>query len=485
MRVLVISTNREMSPQPVAPVGAAWIAEALSQAGFNTRLLDLSFEKYPARRVLKELAEFSPEGIAVSVRNADNGDFLNPRSFLPEVKEITGIIRDNSSARIIIGGPGVSIMPREMLDYLGLDWACMGEGEEAVAAFFKAGKPEDAAGFPGIVSRKSPRHCAERRQWIKPDTVRPRLHGWVDVKRYLKFEPVLPVQGKRGCANNCLYCTYNRIEGRFWRLRDPSVVTEEISELIFRTGARTFEFVDSIFNQPEGYMEALLEEIIRWDLKAKFHVSSMSPKGLTKKQVSLMERAGITAAGITPEAAADETLGSLRKGFGEPEVYRAAEILNGSSIKMLWCFLMGGPKEDETTVKKTLKFINAIPSKDKAFLTAGIRIYPHTGMHELAIREGILPPSETLLMPSFYFTDRLSPDEMRKMLEEGLSDSRKVIFLTDTNFPSLGALRWIGTKLKLPSPFWSYANYMNLMLSGRRVINREWRGANSIDNSRR
>ncbi len=475
MRILVISTNREMSPQPVAPVGAAWIAEALSQAGFNTRLLDLSFEKDPPRRVLNELAEFNPEGIALSIRNADNGDFLAPRSFLPDVREITGIIKEHSSARIIIGGPGVSIMPSEILDYLGLDWACMGEGEEAVVSFFNAGRPEDAAGFPGIVSRKSSPSGAERRQWIRPDTVKPRLHGWVDVKRYLKFEPVLPVQGKRGCANNCLYCTYNRIEGRFWRPRDPSVVAEEISELISRTGARTFEFVDSIFNQPEGYMEALLEEIIRRDLKAKFHVSSMSPKGLTKKQVSIMVRAGITAAGITPEAAADETLNSLRKGFTESEVYRAAELLKDSSIKMLWCFLMGGPKEDAVTVKKTLGFINAIPPKDKAFLTTGIRIYPHTGMHELALREGIIPPSETLLMPSFYFTDRLSPEEMRNLIKGGLKDSRKVIFLSDTNFPSLGAMRWIGTKLRIPSPFWSYANYMNLMLSGRRVMNREWR----------
>jgi radical SAM superfamily enzyme YgiQ (UPF0313 family) len=474
-RILIISTNREMSPQPVAPAGAAWIAEALSQAGFDTRLLDLSFEKDPVRRVIKTLNDWNPDGIGISVRNADNGDFLTPRSFLPDVKEITEAIRQNSPARTIIGGPGVSIMPREILDYLGLEWACMGEGEEAVVAFFKAQKPEDVEHFPGIVSSKCPSSRSERTDWISPDTVRPKLHGWVDVKRYLNFEPVLPVQGKRGCANNCLYCTYNRIEGRSWRLREPSAVAEEISELVLRTGAHTFEFVDSIFNQPEGYMEMLLEELIRWDIKAKFHVSSMTPKGLTKKQVVLMERAGITAVGITPESAADETLSSLRKGFTEVEVQNAAELLKDSSIKALWCFLMGGPKEDENTVKKTLDFINQrVPAKDKAFLTTGIRIYPHTGMHERALKEGVVSPSDSLLMPTFYFTEKLSPEEMRGIIKSRLTDSRKVIFLSDTNFPSLGALRWMGTKLRLPSPFWSYANYMNLMLSGRRVMNRKW-----------
>ncbi|MHB8174605.1 MAG: hypothetical protein ACYDFU_09135, partial [Nitrospirota bacterium] len=68
-----------------------------------------------------------------------------------------------------------------------------------------------------------------------------------------------------------------------------------------------------------------------------------------------------------------------------------------------------------------------------------------------------------------------SPEDMRGIIKSGLTDSRKVIFLSDTNFPSLGALRWMGTKLRIPSPFWSYANYMNLMLSGRRVINRTWK----------
>ncbi len=148
-RILIISTNREMSPQPVAPAGAAWIAEALFQAGFDTRLLDLSFEKDPVRRVIKALNDWNPDGIGISVRNADNGDFLSPRSFLPDVKEITEAVKENSSARIIIGGPGVSIMPREMLDYLGLDWACMGEGEEAVVAFFNAQKARRRRGFSG------------------------------------------------------------------------------------------------------------------------------------------------------------------------------------------------------------------------------------------------------------------------------------------------------------------------------------------------
>ena len=32
-RILIISTSRELAPQPTVPIGAAWVAEALRLAG--------------------------------------------------------------------------------------------------------------------------------------------------------------------------------------------------------------------------------------------------------------------------------------------------------------------------------------------------------------------------------------------------------------------------------------------------------------------
>jgi anaerobic magnesium-protoporphyrin IX monomethyl ester cyclase len=475
-RVLIISTNREHSPQPVAPIGAAWIAEALHQAGFQVKFLDLGFCKDPIKEIRSTLHTFKPEGIGLSVRNVDNGDFLSPKSFLPELKEIADFIKDETDARILIGGSGVSVMPYQALDYLGLDHAVVGDGEDAAVLFFRTENLSDACRAQGIVCREGPRRENERTEWqTNPDLVQPRMHRWVDLRRYLRYEPVLPIQGKRGCANRCLYCTYNRIEGRTYRLREPASVVEEISNAMLYSKAHIFEFVDSIFNQPEGYMETLLEEIIRWRLKARFHVSSISPKGLTKSQVKLMERAGITAVGITPEAASDVTLTTLRKGFGEDEVQRAAELLGESGIKALWCFLLGGPDEDVRSLGKTVKFINRmIKKKDNAFITTGIRIYPKTGMHARALLEGVVGEDDTLLMPKFYFTPNMTPQEVRNILRRDLKNIGKAIFLSDTHIASLTGLRLAGTALRLPSPFWRYAGYMNLMLSGNRVINRDW-----------
>jgi len=472
----MISTNREVAPQPTVPIGAAWVAQALQLAGFTVNFLDLCFAKEPLKAVDSALRAFQPEGIALSVRNLDNCDFLSPASFLPQLKEITSFLKLRTDARLLLGGAAVSIMPGEVLEFLELDFAVAGEGERAAVEFFSRQDLETAPAIPGVVCRRkaavrpTPTPCRQH-----PGSVTPQLHRWVDTRRYLGLEPVLPVQGKRGCANRCLYCTYRRIEGESWRLREPALVVEELIEAQRETGAREFEFVDSVFNQPEGYLEALLEEVLRRGLKVKLRASSLSPKGLTLAQVRLMERAGFSSLVITPETASDLTLAALRKDFTAQEIQRAARLLAGSRIKALWCFLVGGPREDEQTLAETIRFLNqGIPAKDSSFITSGIRIYPGTGMHELAIREGIVEETHDLLMPSFYFSPAITPQKARAMLHKDLSHLSRCIFPSDTRLASLGAFRKLGTLLRLPGPFWQYAGYLNRLNARRRLISREW-----------
>jgi anaerobic magnesium-protoporphyrin IX monomethyl ester cyclase len=473
-RVLIVSTSRELSPQPTLPIGAAWVAQALHLAGFEVRLLDLCFERDPFSALDRVLTGFRPDGIGISVRNLDNCDFLSPKSFLPEVKEITDYLQSRTDARLLLGGAGVSVMPEQVLEFLNLDHAVVGEGEMAAIQFFGAGTMKEAAAVPGVFSRG--RDQAEDRPSQAPaPAVQPAMHRWIDIARYLRFEPVVPVQGKRGCANSCLYCTYNRIEGCSWRLRDAAAVAEEIYLTKRETGACEFEFVDSVFNEPEGYLETLLEEIVRRDLRVKLRASSLSPKGLTKGQVRLMERAGMTSAVITPESASGVTLAALRKGFTEDDVQHAAEVLGASGIRALWCFLMGGPGEDEATLARTSDFINRrVARKDSSFITTGIRIFPGTGLHQLALQQGSLAPSDTLLMPTFYFSPLISPEQARGVLQKNIADLSRCIFLSDTRKSYLGTWRRLATMLRVPDPFWHYARYMNRISTRSSILNRKW-----------
>ena len=79
------------------------------------------------------------------------------------------------------------------------------------------------------------------------------------------------IQTKRGCSHRCIYCTYSQLlEGRHYRLRTPLEVVDELEEAYYRYQIKTFEFVDSIFNDPIDYCVEILEEISRRPWQASF-----------------------------------------------------------------------------------------------------------------------------------------------------------------------------------------------------------------------
>ena len=64
-------------------------------------------------------------------------------------------------------------------------------------------------------------------------------------------------------------------------------------------------------------------------------------------------------------------------------------------------FLFGGPAENRQTLDKTLQNIDLL---DKAviILFCGLRIYPHTPLYKIAVQEGLIAETDSLLEPVFY-----------------------------------------------------------------------------------
>ena len=156
----------------------------------------------------------------------------------------------------------------------------------------------------------------------------------------------------------CIYCTYNTVlEGHHLRLREPSDVVDEIEEAFYQFKPESFEFVDSVFNDPVGHCQAILEEIIRRPWKARFGTMGVSPKNLDAKFLQLMKRAGFTSFMISPESASETMLTNYQKGFSLGDLRRAAEAINQFSFPVLWYFLVGGPGETNSTLQETLDFI--------------------------------------------------------------------------------------------------------------------------------
>ncbi len=460
-RVLLVSTNRERQPYPVVPNGMACIASALDAAGHRVRFLDLCFAKNPVASAGSIAREFRPDIIGVSVRNIDNSDAIALRHYTPEARDTLHALREAApAAKVIAGGAAFGVAPEALFRDLGVDYAVAGDGERASVALVDAlssGAPIE--NLPGLVRDRNgtvvftpPGEDADLDSLPSPS-----LHRWVDLARYQRHGATIPIQTKRGCVYKCVYCTYRNVEGWGYRTRDPELVADEIEELKAKAGVRHFDFVDSTFNSPPGHALQVCEAITRRKLGVQLDTTNFTPAAASSELLSAMKAAGFRSLGITAESASDPVLEKLEKGFNVAKVREVAERIEKHGIKTLWIFLVGGPGETRLTMEETLSFAKwRLLRGDAVYLTVGLRIYPGTTLHRIAIAEGVVAPNSTLLDPVFYFSRELKFDTAVTRLKRFAADHPRFMFSADSRSIVLPYLTRAASVLHLPRPHWQY-----------------------------
>lgn len=462
-QVLLINSNREISPNPVLPIGMALVASSLAEQGFNVACADLGFKRSWQKHLQEKLKQSQPDYIGISIRNIDNHDRISPRLYLDEVKDIIELCRRHSPAKIFCGGAALAVMPELILRYLGLEAGVFGDGEETTPKLLRRWEnSEDLSNLPGIVYQKGGNIFLNPPQRIEPLSALPPtdLARWIDIKPYFRQEASYPVQAKRGCPFDCIYCTYAKGEGKTYRFRPAFQIVQEIIDIHERHRPKTIEFVDSIFNHPPGFAESICRELIKRGSRAKLHTIELSPEFLSPELIALMEKAGFVSCGLTCESASETILKNLKKSYGAEAVRRAARNLRHSKMKKLWIFLLGGPGENEGTIEETLDFIREeLGENDIVFFNIGIRIYPGTEMEAIARREGQLDESANLLFPTFYVSPKISLPAIEARLKA--ERNHNIVTIKDLRFPLLPALLKTAGFIRLKNPYWSYAPIFN------------------------
>jgi radical SAM superfamily enzyme YgiQ (UPF0313 family) len=459
--VLLVSTNRERQPYPVVPNGLACVASALESAGHDVQFLDLCFENDPVAAATRKANETNPSVIGVSIRNIDNSDAIALRHYTPEAREVLKALRAAApSAKVIAGGAAFGVAPEALFRDFGVDYAVAGDGERASVALVDAiVNGRDISALGGLVRAEGDRvHFTPPSDDADLDSLpSPSLHKWIDLKRYERNGATIPIQTKRGCVFKCIYCTYTNVEGWGYRRRSPGLVVDEIEELKREAGVTHFDFVDSTFNSPPGHATEICEEIIRRKCNVHLDTTNFTPAAASTELLTAMRRAGFRTLGITAESASDAVLEKLEKGFNAAKVREVAERVERAGIRTLWIFLVGGPGETESTLRETLGFArDRLERGDAVYLTVGLRVYPGTTLHRIAIDEGRIAPNETLLDPTFYFSDRLDFSRTVDRLKRFALDHPRFMFSADSRSAILPYLTRAASLLRLPRPHWQY-----------------------------
>ncbi len=461
MKILLISSNRERHPWPIPPYGACYIASSLERSGFDVQFLDILFADNPSSIITEKIHQFIPDLVAVSIRNIDNLDRQHSHYYLDAVKEnVIDPVKRATSAPLVIGGAAVSIMPERIMDFLGVDYAVFGEGEETMVQFARYLElNSDISSIGGLFYRNEGRVTGNPVVRIEDldGLALPRIYRWVDWEKYRLNYSLYPVQTKRGCALTCSYCVYNKIEGCHYRLRDPERVVDEIEDIIENCNPKVIEFTDSTFNIPLEHALEICREIIKRRIRVSFNTMGINPGAVTDELVALMKEANFIEVSCTPESGSERMLKALGKNFTLKHVERAARLFSKSDIPVIWYFLFGGPGEDETTVRETFSFIEEnIVKRDLVFITSGIRVLPGSPVYTFARETGQLADSTDILRPVWFQPEGISMKTMLYMINREVIIHGNYINLQDNTDESILAmtLKKVYSFLGLKEPVW-------------------------------
>jgi len=409
MKVLLISANTLKIPYPVYPLGLDYVAGCLDSR-YETRIVDLNdFISLDALGTF--IREFSPDFVGVSIRNIDNTDVISCRSFLSEYQNLIRQVRMNSAARIILGGSGFTIFPVEFMQALDADYGIAGEGERFSLLLDALEKNADVKSIPGIVTKATtgivyqPWDGAIKRHF-DPEGL--------PAKFYLSYGGMLNLQTKRGCPFHCSYCTYPHIEGGRMRFFPPREIAASARELQ-DAGAKYIFITDSAFNASYDHSREVARAFIEARVSVPwggFFVPTVPPAGYYK----LMGDAGLSHVEFGTESLSDAILANLRKPFVTRDVFTAHLAALEAGLHIAHYFLLGGPGENQQTLQETLTGLDRL-ERAVFFFFCGIRIYPHTALHDIALREGQITAGQNILSPVFYRSPHITVGEIMKTVE--------------------------------------------------------------------
>jgi radical SAM superfamily enzyme YgiQ (UPF0313 family) len=424
VKILLLSVNREKMPYPVFPLGLAYLAEVLKEGGYRTEVLDLCFSEEPSIDLRDTLQRFQPDLVGLSLRNLDNLTYPTSVSYLKEVDGVIQVCRQTSSAKLIIGGSGFSLAPKELIKHFDVDFGIIGEGEKIFLQLVKSiDKGESISPSPPLLVKGNSLPVAFRGARVFP--IKAPDRSLFETCRYLEKGGMGNIQTKRGCPFSCIYCTYPLLEGKEIRLRKAEEVVEELQKLTQEEGVDYVYFVDDIFNYPPSYAEALCREMTRSKVDIKWS-AFVNPGFLTKDLLKWMKEAGCVGIEFGTDSGSPRMLKNYRKSFGIEDIIQSSQSCSTLEINHCHYILFGGPGEDEATIEESFRLMDRLdPTAVIAML--GIRIYPGTEMERIALSQGAIREDSNLIYPHFYISPALSGRLEGIIKEKALERKRWIV----------------------------------------------------------
>jgi anaerobic magnesium-protoporphyrin IX monomethyl ester cyclase len=359
------------------PLGMAYLAGALRSAGYPVRCIDAVGEKPKHYRPFgnsglftnglttgKIIERIPAEARIVAISCMYSNEWIHVKELIKELKsKRPGIL-------LLTGGEHVTSDYRNILiENDGIDYCCMGEGEETIAELVMA---LENRSDPGNVAGIAFREQGE----IRVTAYRPRIKdidriAWPDwsgipVDNYLHLEMGNDTQGKRsmpilasrGCPFQCTFCTSPSMWTTRWSVRNVDDVIDEIRSYVATYRVNHIEFFDLTAIVEKEWIMAFCNRLI----EEKFGITWSLPTGsrteaLTEEVLHLLRKSGCEKMSLSPESGSVKTLARIRKQQDLSRMLRVMRNCHRTGIIVKANILFGLPGQTRSEVLESFIFI--------------------------------------------------------------------------------------------------------------------------------
>ena len=375
-------------PRKSPPLGLAYLAAYLKQAGFQPYIVDFNTCR---------MSDSDFEGLLKSRPWLFIGISFMTNQFADAVRlseKIKGILPD---ILLVGGGPHPSSIPeRTLREIKGFDIVVRGEGEETIreiAETLLTGSAVDAV--KGLCYKRGEEIIrTPDREFIKDlDSLPFPAWEYFDIKRYSVFHltrtahaPVFALLSSRGCPNFCTFCDSHTIFSRKFRSRNAKNIFDEIMFLHKMYGMIEFDFVDDLFTIQKALVLEFCRLIKESGIPFKW-MANARVNAVDREILRVMSDAGCTRVDFGVESGDITVRKLMRKNITDEQIRQAHKIAHEVGISTGTFTMVGNLGETKNSVKLTVKLLKEIGDDVMVSIACP---YPGTELYRIAKGKGFI-----------------------------------------------------------------------------------------------
>lgn len=390
--LILLDGDLVMSPEHL---GVALMAAVLRRAGFQARIFEVILGQ--EKKVIEELHRYEPQLACFTLMS------LNVQScfrFCELLKQSLPKIE------IACGGPAGTYAGLQILRQIpAVNIVAIGEGEpvilDIVQCLYLGSSLEDCLGIcyrmqDGTVRQNPPRPLMHNLDDL-PFPARDQLEMHGNRLEYLR------ISTSRGCVARCTFCSApnisNRVQkGKAWRARTPASILDELEYLVKKYNFRTFDFVDSTFEDPDGgdigkgRIARIAEGILERKLDIYYNCCMRAENWSDDDQalLELLVKSGLEKVNVGIESGTESELRLWDKLATVEDNIRIIRLLKQHDVYLAMGFIQFHPYSTVETLKSNAAFLRDQGGHNLRRLTERLEIYPGTVLVSKLDQDGLL-----------------------------------------------------------------------------------------------